>query len=104
MAQQDTPAAGSGKASDPQRVANIHAICFIQTDRALERIQDLHLSALKKSNYRDTTTNCALWAAFCALSDELHRHLRDAQSDGKLLTCWRGSAVEAWARNPGFPA
>lgn len=104
MAQQDTPAAGSGKTQAQQRLAYTFAINAIQTDRALERIEAMGAAARRKAKYRATTTTGALWAAQFALEYELEKHLANAQSDGLLLTCWRGSEVEQFANHPGLPA
>jgi hypothetical protein len=95
---------GSGIAIDQQRLHFIHAICSIQTDRAIERIESLKTTACKKANFQSTPTVEALYAAQFALERELNQQLHNARNDGLLLTCWRGSSVEQFAIHPGRPA
>lgn len=98
MAQQHTPAAGSGTspatgAQEPPRTRHIFAILYVERLASLAVMHKLHTAGTKRARYQDTAYTNAIWNACCSLHYEASRHLSNAVKDGLLLFCWDGSKV-----------
>ena len=98
MAQQDTPAAGSGKtpaatSAKSLRTRHIFPILYLEALASLAVMHKLHVAGIRRARYQKTAYTHAIWRACSALQDDASKHLKNAREDGMLLFCWDGSKV-----------
>jgi hypothetical protein len=92
MAQQDTPAAGSGLSKNPARTDHIYPILYVQACKHLDILEKLHTKHCQRKR-ANSAEIAAIWMGTNALESESRKLLYEAQRDGKLLMCWDGSTV-----------